>query len=705
MRETDVLLVGFGFSAIPLLRELDRSGVRYTIVSEKDGSVWASLARSGGLDFDLVSSYYTSFYTFDLAEDFSEDRYPTAQEFYDMHLRYYRQYQDRIVADRVTLIENQNGHNIVHTATGERFKATHVVVATAFRRRVVESLTTFDCSIRNQTVVFDTIGDSANLLISKLVTGDNRIICLQNGFLALDKLFYMGDTTYSLDQLEAHQMARSFPRLYGAVINFNFVPMYAVAPTFRPVAAYMALVRGIQHVLGRLFTPENFHVPFADTRRVIEADRPPKAHVPNGIIAIKYWPIDTYARQFADDLPERIKQGFLLNDLPYFVSEGLVTLWSKAETTVDEASRTIEWNGERVHYDHLIKGDAEVPRLPRITHEKDGQVVDYEYVYRENHLGVIPRALTNVYLLGYTRPLTGGLSNITEMQGLLIHRLITDEPFRTDMTARLDEKIARYNRKYYVTDTPGPRDHLTYYGFYTDEVARELGIELSLQSCRSLRDVAKYLSYPNNADKFRQTGRYAIDGCAAFVDHVFSQHDGFKLVWQLALTYLGYQLLTVAVAVSLFLHGWISGSVLAAAVVCQLLFGYWAMIPVTNSCPFFGVKLASFLLYIPMLLQPLSALLILPIDFLVTYVLRQRPGARYPFNDLKNKKRYRKFYERYKEVYNRVRRPAALPAAVGVPPMGAGLMARGFPHGGRGRTPRARGSARSAPPGRRTDWH
>jgi len=491
MKETDVLLVGFGFSAIPLLRELDLSGVTYTIISEKDGSVWASLARSGGIDFDLVSSYYTSFYTFDLVEDFGEDRYPTAREFYDMHLRYYRKYQDRIVADRVTLIENKSDHSIVHTKSGDLFKAKHVVISTAYRRRVVESLTTFDCSIRNKTVVFDTIGDSANLLFAKLVTGDNRIICLQNGFLALDKLFYVGSRAYSLDQLEAHQTARSFPRLYGAVINFNFVPMSTVVPNFKPIAAYMALVRGIQHVLGRLFTPENFHVPFADTRRALVADRPPKAHVPNGIIAIKYWPIDAYARQFSEDLPERIKQGFLLNDLAYFVSEGLVTLWRKDETRVDEVGKTITRNGESIHYDHLIQGDTEVPRLPRITYEKAGQTVDYEYVYRENHLGVIPRVLSNVYLLGYTRPLTGGLSNITEMQSLLVHRMVTDEAFRSSMVDRLEEKIGVYNRKYYTCVAPGPRDHLTYYGFYTDEVARELGIDLSLKSCRSFRDVAK----------------------------------------------------------------------------------------------------------------------------------------------------------------------------------------------------------------------
>jgi hypothetical protein len=665
MKETDVLLVGFGFSAIPLLRELDLSGVNYTMISEKDGSIWASLARSGGLDFDLVSSYYTTFYTFDLVDDLSQDRYPTAREFYDMHLRYYRKYQDRIIVDRVTLIENKTDHSIVHTKSGDRFKAKHVVISTAFRRKMNDAVANFDCSIRNKTVVIDSIGDSANLLISKLVTGDNRIICLQNGFLPLDKLFYIGDTAYSLDQLEAHQTARSFPRLYGAVINFNFVAMTKIFPNFKPIAAYMALVRWVQHVLGLIFTPENFHVRFADTRRGIEADRPPKAHVPNGIIAIKYWPIDTYVRQFSEELPERIRQGFLLNDLVYFVSEGLVTLWGKAKTKVDEVGRTVECNGESVHYDYLIRGDAEAARLPQITYEKAGQTVDYEYVYRENYLGVIPRVLSNVYLLGYTRPLTGGLSNITEMQSLLLHRMFTDEPFRAGIIDRLDEKIEVYNRRYYVSLTPGPRDHLTYYGFYTDEVARELGISPSLKSCRSFRDVAKYLCYPNNAEKFRQTGPYKIPKCAEFVDHVFTQHKGFTFVWQLAFAYLGYQVLTVAVALSLFLHGCINGYALAAVGAFQLLFGYWAMIPVTNSCPFFGAKFASFLLYIPMLFHPVSALLIFPIDFLATYVLRQRPGARYPFNDLKNKKRYRAFYEQYKEVYNRVRRPAVLQSVGG----------------------------------------
>lgn len=664
MKETDILLVGFGFSAIPLLRELDISGVDYTIISEKDGSIWAGLARSGNLDFDLVSSYYTSFYTFDLVEDFSEDRYPTAKEFYEMHLRYYRKYQDRIAADFVTLIENKDDHSIVHTRSGDCYKAKHVIITTAFKRKVHDSLHNFDFNIQNNIVVFDTIGDSANLMIAKLVTGDNKIICLQNGFLALDKLFHMGKTSYSLDQLEAHQTALSFPRLYDAVIHFNFVRLIKILPRPKVPALYMAAARRLQHWLGRIFTPENFHVPFESTRRGYEGDRPIKAQIPNGAIAIKYWPIDEYAKQFSEKLPERIKEGYLLNDIVFYVSEGMITLWEKDKTTINEVQKTIVCNGETIKYDHYIQGDAEVPNLPPITYERDGKAVDYEYLYRNNFLGVVPKELNNIYLMGYTRPLTGGLKNITEMQGLFTHRMLTDEPFRKGVIDNLDEKLEKYDRRYYPDKSPSCRDHTTFYGFYTQEVAKELGIDMTLKSCKSLRDVAKYMTYPNNADKFRQTGRYKIEKCAEFVDHVYTKHKGFALVWQLMLTYVTYQILFVAVAGSLYLHHWINGWAFAGAVLFQYLFGYWAMIPVANSSPFFGTKLISFLLYLPLLLDPRTALLIFPLDFVGTFVLRQLPAARYPFNDLKKKKKYRAFYQHYKNVYNQVRRPEAPPQAV-----------------------------------------
>ena len=63
---TEVLIIGFGLSAIPLIRELERDGIDYAVVSDGDGSIWDKLEKHGRLDFDLVSSLHTSLYSFEL---------------------------------------------------------------------------------------------------------------------------------------------------------------------------------------------------------------------------------------------------------------------------------------------------------------------------------------------------------------------------------------------------------------------------------------------------------------------------------------------------------------------------------------------------------------------------------------------------------------------------------------------------------------
>jgi hypothetical protein len=90
--DVDILIVGFGFSVLPLIRELDRSGRRYTIISQKN-SVWDRLRRADRLDFDLVSSHYTSFYSFDLVKNHRADGFPTAKEFHSLQRRYYDAYK------------------------------------------------------------------------------------------------------------------------------------------------------------------------------------------------------------------------------------------------------------------------------------------------------------------------------------------------------------------------------------------------------------------------------------------------------------------------------------------------------------------------------------------------------------------------------------------------------------------------------------
>ncbi len=63
----DILIVGGGYSAMPLIRELEKDGKDYLIVSEGK-PIWSELEASNRLDFDLVSSLYSSVFSFELVE-------------------------------------------------------------------------------------------------------------------------------------------------------------------------------------------------------------------------------------------------------------------------------------------------------------------------------------------------------------------------------------------------------------------------------------------------------------------------------------------------------------------------------------------------------------------------------------------------------------------------------------------------------------
>jgi hypothetical protein len=136
----------------------------------------------------------------------------------------------------------------------------------------------------------------------------------------------------------------------------------------------------------------------------------PKSPVPNGIIAIKYWPVDSYQKLFDnDELKRSIVDGYLLNDIASFFEQGLVELWPKRETVIDREAQTIRWKDNAVKYDQIVDADYEVPNLPEIVVNREGAPErKYKYAYRNTFMGLVPKELRNVYFIGYTRPTTGG---------------------------------------------------------------------------------------------------------------------------------------------------------------------------------------------------------------------------------------------------------------------------------------------------------
>eukprot|EP00985_Skeletonema_marinoi_P015818 scaffold8274_cov157-Skeletonema_marinoi.AAC.3 len=346
--------------------------------------------------------------------------------------------------------------------------------------------------------------------------------------------------------MEAHPIGIYFPFFYSSWIRHPWVQ---------------------DDMVTRWTMGDMFHLKFPQTYRkedVMQNFRA-KAGVGNGIVAIKYYPIDMYQLRYGSDgkdaLEERIKEGVVLNDIAYWHMEGLVESWSKKTTIIDQENNTITGSDGRVaSYDVLIEGGIpESPKLPPIHIMGDDGKKSHEFVYRyrESFLGVVPRTLhKNIFFLGLTRPTTGGIANMVEMQGLMVHKLLTQPKLLADLKETIEERVDQYNGYYYPEGRDEtPTDHLVFYGFYTHEVAKFMGID-RLQNLWdnikswNLRNFVMNLRFEllttNNAFKFRMDGEYCIEGAKEMALKYFEHFEhqavlmyiNANLLWDLLLGYV-----------------------------------------------------------------------------------------------------------------------------------------------------------------------
>ncbi len=541
-RTVDVLIIGGGFTTMPLVRELERSGLSYVIVT--DGQpIWKQLEAEGTNGFDLVSSIHSSTYSYELVEMFRAqngelpDRYPTASEYYAVHKKYAARYADHIHRGHVEQVFNYPDHSRVCLASGKEFRARHLVVATAFKRKIHEALkqVKIDESFAGKTVAVTSTGDSSNLLIARLVGFGARVHLVTRGFIALDKLFTIysplekGVRFVSLDQSECQNVAEISKWSYRAFITGGYLNGM-IHPRIAALLDRDSMA--VRHPLASR--------PRDDIRFVFKAKTP----IENGHIAIKYWPVDTYQTFCGDQIEQRVRDGYLLNDLPFFIEHGQVELWDKDLTEIDRKSMTLSDGERKLNYDFVIDGDHEVPAIPAI-HIDGNTDNQFSYSYRDTYLGVVAPELHNVYTVGFTRPTTGGLNNMSEMQSLFVHRMITDDEYRARIQSDLPDRIREYNSRFYARRPPKTSDHLVYYGNYTDEVARALEIRPRLRDVRSLYDLRKYLFFPNNAFYYREKGRYKVDGVDELIRHISKRSHDYSVLMLLWLKYPFFELLAL----------------------------------------------------------------------------------------------------------------------------------------------------------------
>lgn len=690
------LIVGFGFSAIPLLRELKSRGQPYTVLSHGT-PIWQQLAASDRLDFDLVSSFHASFYVEDqVAADVVDNYYPTAREFYEYHERIFAPFKEEVIEDRVVSVDNFTTHSVVSTESGQTYEAKNLIFATGLGRPQNETIKELDLrGIEGKTLVFNTIGDTANMMVAKAVPQGNKVILLNDGFVNLDKyvtfetpgpksqwyLPVFGVRTgkrYALDlaQLEFHNVGRLWPQFYKDLFA---IPLGPPDP---------------ESILARTLLPHVFHVRNPETyrRRRVHANADARAAHANGMSGIKYWPIDMYEARFGGDLDERIRQGVLVNDLIFFHTEGMVETWSKDRTTVDLEHQTIRCDDRLEHFDHYIDGGSEVPRLPPIFFvSEDGSRNQYAYAYRGTYLGVVPENLRNVFFIGYTRPFTGGLANMTEMQAIMIHKLIS-EPERTDaLYGEIHERVAEYNDFYYpIGQSRTPTDHLVNYGLYTADVAEFVGIGRRMTSAISWNPWKAFLGlrfellHPNNALKFRMKGEYAVDGAEELARKIAAHNEHWSILmflllaclWDVVLGYMFVGMLFVDFVVEplrALPPGGLEPATIAGLVAWTTLCTGLAILLHKNrrlillstyslTVPMFGLKATTepiAMIYIAMTGQWALCPALYFFWAFVAFLFRQFHlppiSGRYLFADCKYKHAYRPFWERYKARYAAIR--------------------------------------------------
>jgi len=551
-------------------------------------------------------------------------------------------------------------------------------------------------------VVFTIIGDTTNMMCSWLAPQGNKIILLNNGFVALDKFIALETPgpkdvyvplagarlgkKYRIDlsQMEAHQLGKYFPHFYSASIRFPWTERNSISNLF----------------MGDLF---HFKYPHTYRKEDIEANTKAHAGVGNRMLGIKYYPIDMYQFRYGrteGELERSIQAGRLLNDIVFWHTEKLVESWSKDGTTIDRENKTIMGpNGEIVSYDILIEGSAnEQPNLPPITIHGDFQSSkhQYSYKYRDSYLGVVPKRLKNIFFIGYTRPTTGGAATIVEMQGLMVHKLLTQPDFKQEIYSSLDQRIEQYNNFYYPSQNKTtPTDHLVFYGLLTEEIAECMGIHRPIwNSVRSGSwgelgaNVQFELFTPNNPYKYRMTGEYKVTGAREMARRIFDYLEQFSLMKysSICLTsdmVLGYQCCLMFFLrfgtrplIEYVMSGGATGGtdelvlVLCTAALMLLCAKTWY-----DNLPTVFLEVLS----MPILLvgfrahfQPLFMLFIavrgswywcpgffclqIVINFLARQFFAFPYNGRYVFGDCKYKHKYHGFYEEYKKLYLKVKK-------------------------------------------------
>eukprot|EP00755_Sulcionema_specki_P021288 Sspe_Gene.73902::Locus_45118_Transcript_1_1_Confidence_1.000_Length_2245::g.73902::m.73902 len=518
-KEVDVCVVGLGVSTLALVRRLAAGNLTYVVVSDKDFGVWAEAARRGE-DFDLLSSSATAAFSWwDFDDDF---HFFSASEYYQRLCNDVPDHvKERLVRMRAGLYaEQEDGRFAVH-AEGEGEPAVlcrHLVVTTG---QTVSAKNIFDnmeasLRVRDKTVFITGYGDTTNMLMARLMLGNNRVIFSTKHFVNLDKLVKLPGGCYApFDVFEEyqHMLVNNHERSHHASWHAT-VPPYHTAWLSRATRKRS----GIEEVLHT----EDFYR--HDLPHPVQSFLTRKGVSAGYGYPVKYWPVDGYFKFYDRYKDHMLTHRMLLNDTFFFMQLGRVRV-VHPKRVAWTGPHTCCIDGEEVHVDVRMESECGYPRPVEVA-LREGEV--YRYRYRDHLHGLWSAERPNLYFVGAERPTTGAFAGTAEMQCELIHWLITRPAFRERMVQGYRENHKRWTHNYLESGTGNPGlEHTQFTGATNLELARLMGVHWTLWESLRKGRLAEYVGGTFLPMRFGevtgQEGRY-LAFCRRWTNRFIADH-------------------------------------------------------------------------------------------------------------------------------------------------------------------------------------
>lgn len=476
------IVLGYGVSTLALVNSLQDQGADFIIISQDRFKIWKR-ARDLDLNFDLVSSHENSFirggHKLRNYNDFDKSfPFLTATEYGDYleGVCKERGHDKKIHECWVNSIHETESCVQLQTTDGV-FECDHLIYDADLTPKFdVAGILKKSESLRDKAVLIEGFGDTANMLVSKLVPNGNKVYVRSRSLYTLDKLFWNGilGKVNILDQAEPHWMMWNL-RNYCSFLDISHCSYFQQSWLRNP---FGKIYQHIQKV------PNFFHE-HAPHMRPYKLVKPGYMSDANGNPA-KYWPCDLYFDLFFSHWKEHmLSSNILLNDPWFFMHMGVLKPCVTA-TKANESTYIID--GKETHIDEAWSFPPVQTRTIPMTKNGEEVEVTIDTLYK----GMLHPKFKRVFFCGTLRPAVGGFGVFAEMYSLFFRKVYQQADVLAAYHANLAKRIKQYQSRH---GTANAISNSKWAGYFVQGVMQEIGLGFTWRSDRSFRQNMTNLLY------------------------------------------------------------------------------------------------------------------------------------------------------------------------------------------------------------------